>query len=160
MYATGLRIGDAVRLPVSAVDSKAMILRVVGKGNKERVIPIHQPLLQLLRETWKCHRSERYLFARPDGRAISDTSLGAAQKKAREQLGFGKEFTSHVLRHSFATRLLEQGVPTETIQMLLGHASARSTRIYLHLTKPLQDDIRKKLEQSFGDGLQEGGPHE
>jgi site-specific recombinase XerD len=160
MYVTGLRIGDAVRLPVSAVDSKSMVLRVIGKGNKERIVPITPSLLQLLRETWKFHRSERYLFARPDGRAISDSSLGAALKKAREQLGFGNEFTSHILRHSFATRLLEQGVPAETIQMLLGHASARSTRIYLHLTKPLQEDIRNILDLSFGDCLPKGGPHE
>jgi len=156
MYVTGLRIGDAVRLPITAVDSQSMVLRVIGKGNKERIIPIQQPLLQLLRETWKFHRSDRYLFARPDGRAISDSSLGVAIKKAREQLGL-KDFTAHVLRHSFATRLLEQGVPAETIQMLLGHASARSTRIYLHLTKPLQDDIRKILELSFADCLSEGG---
>jgi site-specific recombinase XerD len=80
-----------------------------------------------------------------------------AFRKAREQLGFDKDFTSHVLRHSFATRLLEQGVQTETIQMLLGHASARSTRIYLHLTEPLQDDIRKKLDLSFADCLPKGG---
>ena len=160
MYVTGLRIGDAVRLPVTAVDSQIMVLRVIGKGNKERIVPINQPLLQLLRETWKFHRSERYLFARPDGRAISDSSLAAALKKAREQLGFGNDFTAHTLRHSFATRLLEQGVPPETIQMLLGHASARSTRIYLHLTKPLQDDIRKKLDLSFGDCLPKGGHHE
>jgi site-specific recombinase XerD len=134
-----------------------MVLRVIGKGNKERILPINQPLLQLLRETWKFHRSERYLFARPDGRAISDSSLTAAIKKAREQLGLGDDFTAHVLRHSFATRLMEQGVPAETIQMLLGHASARSTRIYLHLTKPLQDDIRKTLDQSFADCLPKGG---
>jgi site-specific recombinase XerD len=157
IYVTGLRIGDAVRLPVTAVDSKTMVLRVIGKGNKERILPINQPLLQLLRETWKLHRSNRYLFACFDGRAISKRSIERAVKQAREQLGFGNEFTPHVLRHSFATRLLEQGVPSETIQMLLGHASARSTRIYLHLTIPLQEDIRNKLDQSFADCLPKGG---
>jgi len=157
MYATGLRIGDATRLPITAVDSQAMVLKVIGKGNKERLIPINQPLLWLLRETWKIHRSDRYLFARPDGRAISESSFGHAIKEARERCGLGKEFTSHVLRHSFATRLMEQGVPVETIQMLLGHASIRSTRIYLHLTKPIQDDIRKKLDQLFCDCVKKGG---
>jgi len=134
-----------------------MILRVIGKGNKERILPINQSLLKLLRETWKIHRSQHYLFARPHGRAIAKRSLTAAIQKAREQQGLGDDFTAHTLRHSFATRLLEQGVPAETIQMLLGHASARSTRIYLHLTKPIQDDIRNKLDLSFADCLTEGG---
>jgi len=160
MYVTGLRIGDAVQLPVSAVDSKSMVLRVLGKGNKERILPINQPLLQLLRETWKFHRSDRYLFAHMDCQTISKRAIARAVQQAREQLGFGDDFTAHVLRHSFATRLLERGVPTETIQMLLGHASASSTRIYLHLTKPLQDDIRNKLDQSFADCLPKGGYHE
>jgi len=157
MYAAGLRIGDAVRLPITAVDAKTMVIRVIGKGDKERILPINPPLLQLLRETWKFHRSEHYLFARPDGQPISEKSLGQAIKKARDQLGSGNNFTSQVLRHSFATRLLKQGVPVEAIQMLLGHASTRSTMIYLHLTKPLQDDIRKKLDQSFADCLPKGG---
>jgi site-specific recombinase XerD len=157
MYVTGLRIGDAVRLPVTAVDSQTMVLRVLGKGNKERILPINQPILQLLRETWRFHRSDRYLFAHIDGQAISKRSVERAVKMAREQLGFGDEFTPHVLRHSFATRLLEQGVPSEAIQMLLGHTNARSTRIYLHLTLPLQEDIRNKLDQAFADCLPKGG---
>jgi len=157
MYACGLRVGDAIRLPVSAVDSQAMLLRIIGKGNKERIIPINQSLLQLLRETWKIHRPEHFLFVRPNGQRISENSLGVALRLARKECGFGKEFTSHVLRHSFATRLLENGVPVEAIQMLLGHASSRSTRIYLHLTKPIQDDIRQQLDRFFGDCLPEGG---
>jgi len=157
MYVTGLRIGDAVQLPVTAVDSKLMVLRVLGKGNKERILPINQPLLQLLRKTWKYHRSDLYLFAHLDGQTVSKRSIERAVRQAREQLGFGDEFTPHVLRHSFATRLLEQGVPSETIQMLLGHTSARSTRVYLHLTLPLQEDIRNKLDMSFADCLTEGG---
>jgi integrase/recombinase XerD len=157
MYATGLRIGDAIRLPITAVDAEAMVLRVIGKGNKERIIPINDSLLQLLRETWKIHRSEHFLFVRPNGQMISESSFGLAIRVAREQCGFGKEFTAHVLRHSFATRLLEKGVPVETIQMLLGHAHPRSTQIYLHLTKPIQDGIRKQLDRFFSDCLQKGG---
>ena len=157
MYACGLRLGDAIRLPVSAVDSQAMLLRVIGKGNKERIVPINTSLLTLLRETWKLHRSEHFLFARPNGQMIAESSFGIAIREARKQCGFGKEFTSHVLRHSFATRLLEKGVSVEAIQMLLGHASRRSTQIYLHLTEPIQSDIRKQLDRYFGDIVEEGG---
>jgi site-specific recombinase XerD len=89
---------------------------------------------------------------------IAESSFGIAIREARQQCGFGKEFTSHVLRHSFATRLLEKGVPVEAIQMLLGHASRRSTQIYLHLTEPIQGDIRNQLDRYFGDIFEEGGP--
>jgi site-specific recombinase XerD len=157
MYACGLRIGDAIRLPVSAVDSQNMVLRVIGKGNRERIVPINTSLLKLLRETWKIHRSEHFLFARPNGQMIAESSFGIAIREARKQCGFGKEFTSHVLRHSFATRLLEAGVPIETIQILLGHASRRSTQIYLHLTEPIQCDIRKQLDRYFGNLSEKGG---
>jgi site-specific recombinase XerD len=158
MYACGLRVGDAVKLPVSAVDAQNMVLRAVGKGDKERIIPINAALLKLLRETWKTHRNPDKLFPRSHGRqSISEESLGNAFRAARKQLGFGPEFTTHVLRHSFATRLLEAGVPVETIQILLGHASSHSTRIYLHLTKPIQQDIRKQLDRYFGNLFAEGG---
>jgi len=158
MYACGLRIGDAVKLSISAVDSQNMVLRVIGKGNRERLVPINASLLTLLRETWKIHRHRDKLFPRPNGQAISENSLGEALRLARMQLGFGPDFTSHVLRHSFATRLLETGVPIETIKILLGHASIRSTQIYLHLTEPIQCNIRKQLDRYFGDIVEEGGP--
>ena len=157
MYACGLRLGDAVKLPIAAVDSQNMILRVIGKGNRERIIPINASLLTLLRETWKIHRHDDKLFPRPNGQSISENSLGEAFRAARRQLGFGPEFTTHVLRHSFATRLLEAGVPIETIQILLGHASRRSTQIYLHLTEPIQCDIRKQLDRYFGNLSEKGG---
>lgn len=157
IYACGLRLGEAVRLSVDSVDSQAMLLRKIGKRNRERIIPINDSILKLLRETWKIHRSPKWIFARPKGAAISDNSLGAALKAAREQHGLDGDFTSHVLRHSYATRLWERGVPIETIQMLLGHASRRSTQIYLHLTKPIQDDVRKQIDSFVDDLFEEGG---
>jgi site-specific recombinase XerD len=157
MYACGLRIGEATRLSVESIDSVAMLLRNIGKRNRERVVPINNSLLNLLRQTWKIHRDPKSVFPRPNGLPIAESSLGKAIKAAREQCGFGKEFTSHVLRHSFATRLLEQGVSIETIQLLLGHGSRRSTQIYLHLTKPLQDDVRGQIDMFVNDLLIKGG---
>ena len=157
IYACGLRLGEAVRLSVDSVDSQAMLLRKIGKRNRERIIPINDSILKLLRETWKIHRSPKWIFARPKGAAISDNSLGNAIKTARKQHGLDDDFTSHVLRHSYATRLWERGVPIETIQMLLGHASRRSTQIYLHLTKPIQDDVRKQIDSFVDDLFEEGG---
>ena len=129
----------------------------IGKRNRERVVPISPSLLRLLRETWKIHRNPKLIFSRPNGQPIAESTLATAIKAAREQCGFGCEFTPHVLRHSFATRLLEQGVPIETIQLLLGHGSQRSTQIYLHLTQPLQDDVRSCINTFVSDLFTEGG---
>jgi len=157
MYACGLRIGEASQLSVASIDSQAMLLRNIGKRNRERVVPISPSLLTLLRETWKIHRNPKHIFSRPNGLPIAESSLGKAIKAAREQCGLGREFTPHVLRHSFATRLLEQGTPIETIQLLLGHGSRRSTQIYLHLTQPLQDDVRSCINTFVNDLCVEGG---
>ena len=156
MYAYGLRIAEAVTLPVSAVDSKQMVLRVIGKGNKERILPLSEPILQMLREVWKTHRSRRWLF--PSRRLtthLPDATARAAFIKARKACGFSSDFTPHTLRHSFASHMLEQGVDIRTIQILLGHSSLQSTEIYTHLTEPLRDQLRNLLSQTT-DGLYQG----
>ena len=129
-----------------------MLLRKIGKRNRERVVPFSDTILKLLRETWSIHRHQQWIFPHPNGSAITEKRLAATIRVARAECGFGDEFTAHVLRHSFATRLLEQGVAIETIQLLLGHASRCSTQIYLHMTQPLQDDVRRKIN-SFADDL-------
>jgi len=156
IYAYGLRISEAVTLPVSAVDSKQMLLRVIGKRNKERVLPLTESILQMLRQVWKIHRSPKWLF--PSRLLVShlpDATARAAFVKARNQCGFDASFRPHSLRHSFATHMLQRGVDIRIIQILLGHSSLRSTEIYTHLTEPLRDQLRKLLTQTT-DGLFQG----
>ena len=156
IYAYGLRISEAVTLPVSAVDSKQMVLRVIGKGNKERLLPLTEPILLMLRDVWKIHRSPRWLF--PSRRRIThlpDATARRAFTQACDACGFNSDFRPHSLRHSFATHMLEQGVDIRIIQMLLGHSSLRSTEIYTHLTNPLRDQLRQLLFKTT-DGLFEG----
>ena len=87
IYAYGLRITEAVTLPVSAVDSKQMVLRVIGKGNKERILPLTESILQMLREVWKTHRSRRWLFpSRRLATHLPDATARAAFIQARERL--------------------------------------------------------------------------
>ena len=156
MYAYGLRIAEAVTLPVSAVDSKQMVLRVIGKGNKERILPLSEPILQMLREVWKTHHSRRWLFpSRRLATHLPDATARAAFIQARKACGFSADFTPHTLRHSFASHMLEQGVDIRTIQILLGHSSLQSTEIYTHLTEPLRDQLRNLLSQTT-DGLYQG----
>jgi site-specific recombinase XerD len=157
IYAYGLRINEAVTLPVSAVDSKHMVLRIVGKRNKERILPLTESILQMLREVWKTHRSKRWLF--PSRRLtthLPNASARAAFIQARNACGFNDNFRPHSLRHSFATHMLQRGVDIRIIQILLGHSSLRSTEIYTHLTEPLRDQLRNLLSQTT-DGLFEGG---
>ena len=143
-------------LPVTAVDSKQMILRVIGKRNKERALPLTESILEVLRAVWKTHRSQRWLF--PSRRVVThmpDATARLAFNKARNECGFDDRFRPHSLRHSFATHMLAQGVDIRIIQILLGHSSMRSTEVYTHLTEPLRDDLRQLLSRTT-DGLFEG----
>ena len=156
IYAYGLRIQEAVTLPVTAIDSKQMILHVIGKRNKQRALPLTDSILQMLREVWKTHRSRTWLF--PSRRIVThlpDATARAAFVKARGACGFDGKFRPHSLRHSFATHMLQRGVDIRIIQLLLGHSSLRSTEIYTHLSEPLRENLRKLLRQTT-DGLFEG----
>jgi len=156
IYAYGLRITEAVTLPITAVDSKQMVLRVIGKRNKERALPLTESILQMLREVWKTHRSPKWLFpSRRLLRHLPDATARTAFVQARDECGFDDHFRPHSLRHSFATHMLQRGVDIRIIQILLGHSSLRSTEIYTHLTDPLRDQLRQLLRQTT-EGLFEG----
>ena len=103
VYAYGLRIGETITLPVTAVDSKGLLLRVIGKGNKERALPLTESILDMLREVWKTHRSKRWLF--PSQRIVTPLSYASARNafiKARSECGFDHRFRPHSLRHALA----------------------------------------------------------
>ncbi len=159
MYACGLRLTEACRLPISAINSKQMVLRIIGKRNKERVVPLSEPTLDMLRQVWKTHRSKTWLFPRCDDptRHVPQNTVGKAIRIARTTCLLGDTFTSHTFRHSFATRLLEQGVDLRVVQILLGHASIQSTAIYLHFTEPVRANIRTLLGKFFGGLFDDGG---
>ncbi len=159
MYACGLRISEAAKLPITAVDSKQMLLRIIGKRNKDRVVPLSEPTLDMLRQVWKLHRSQKWLFPRRSDptRHVPRNTIGKAIRVARTQCLLGDTFTSHTFRHSFATRLLEQGVDLRVVQILLGHAGIQSTAVYLHFTEPIRANIRELLGKFFQGLFDEGG---
>jgi integrase/recombinase XerD len=151
-----LRISEAVTLPISAVDSQRMVLHVIGKGNKERLLPLTESILQMLRHIWTIHRNRQWLFpSRRPATHLPDSTVRAAFETARAACGLGAAFRPHSLRHSFATHMLERGVDIRLIQILLGHSSLRSTEIYTHLSEPLRDQLRQLLSQTTA-GLFEG----
>ena len=145
MYGCGLRIGEAVKVRVGDVDKYRMVVRVVGKGNKERLAPLPAPLYADLRRVWTLHRHAQWLFGNQRGTNHVDAgTVRTAFNKACVEAGIQDKVTPHCLRHSFATRLIEEGVPAETVRILLGHASIKTTQAYLHLTEA----ARKKLNDT------------
>ena len=147
MYSCGLRLGEAVRVEVSHIEKSTGNLTIIGKRNHQRLVPIPPTTLQALRETWKIHKNKRYLFPNRYGKTnVSDCTVRIAFNLARNSVGI-KDATPHILRHSFATRLLEDDVDTRIVQMLLGHTSIRSTEVYTHLTTPIQLKVRKAIER-------------
>ena len=152
MYACGLRISEAATLEVGAIDSANMLLRVTGKGNKQRLVPLPRPVLVDLRNLWRTHRHPRWLFLNRDGTGPANTpALGFTFRNARAAAGIKQQVPPHVLRHSYATRLLENGVDTRVVQILLGHANIATTAIYTHLTEPTSVSLRAVLDRLMTD---------
>lgn len=161
MLSLGLRIGDVLALTIASVDSTQMMVRVIGKGNKERMLPLPEALLVALREFWLTHRHPHWLFPNQKGTApLCERSLRNAFNKARDSLGISATITPHSLRHGFATHLLENGVDIRIVQILLGHANISTTQIYTHLTKPMVQTLRHQLNGMFTGLFTEGGDHE
>jgi site-specific recombinase XerD len=127
-----------------------MTIRVVGKGDKERLVPLPMTLLDALRAHWETHRHRTWLFPSPEREGpIRAACAQKAFRRVREQAGVDASFTAHSLRHSYATRLLERGVELRVVQILLGHAHIQSTQVYTHLTTPLRRDVQHTVEDVF-----------
>ena len=148
MYGCGLRISEAASLEIGAIDNANMLLRIIGKGDKERLVPLPQPLLDDLRVQWRTHRHPRWLFPRRDGsEPVCSGVLRWTFRSATAAAGIKQSVTAHSLRHSYATRLLENGVDTRVVQILLGHANIATTAIYTHLTEPTNVALRGILDR-------------
>jgi integrase/recombinase XerD len=160
MYALGLRISEAIALPITAIDSKQMVVRVIGKRNRERIVPLPEALLHRLRAWWSTHRDPLWLFPNESGTGpLINKSFRRAFASARQRAGLAAEIKPHSLRHSFATRLLEHGVDVRIVQMLLGHASIRSTEIYTHLTTAMRHDLQQRIADLFTSAIPGGKTH-
>jgi integrase/recombinase XerD len=135
IYATGMRVSEVTRVRQKDVDSKRMVIRVrQGKGGKDRELMLSPVLLEHLRAYRRKELRSEWLFpgSKPD-RPLSVNCVQAICKRAARAAGVQKRVTPHVLRHSFATHLLEAGSDLRLIQTLLGHSSVRTTQIYTHV---------------------------
>jgi integrase/recombinase XerD len=151
LYGTGLRREELCRLKVEDVDSKRMVIHVrQGKGNKDRDVTLSPRLLEVLRAYWKWRKPKTYLFPslyrkRPE-QPIDSKTVWYAVREAARRAGIKKKVSPHLLRHSWATHLLERGTDLKTIQVLLGHVDLEATTIYLHLSQRHMQAVNNPIE--------------
>lgn len=168
IYSCGLRLLEGTHLRAAQIDGDRMLLRVEsGKGDKDRYVPLPSRTLRLLRDYWRTDRP-RHLdevpackagLPHPDtlfpagaaGGVLGARSVQKAMKLALAECGIAKDATVHTLRHSYATHLLERGVPLPVIQELLGHRSPRTTLVYTHLTEPSVVRVRETIDELMAD---------
>jgi integrase/recombinase XerD len=147
IYSAGLRVGEAINLKVSDIDSKRMQIRIrQAKGAKDRYVILSAVLLDLLRTYYNLYKPKDYLFPSQMNEQISDRTVQCIFKQACKKCKLNKTVSVHVLRHSFATHLMEQGVSLPIIQQLLGHKSLRTTSVYLHVQQYTIDKIKSPLD--------------
>ena len=148
IYACGLRRGELLNLKIVDIDSKRGMLRVNhGKGAKDRMVPISEKMLELLREYYRYEKPKNYLFEGQNaGEKYNERSLQQVLKQALEKAQIKKPVTLHWLRHSYATHLLENGTDLRYIQELLGHNSSKTTEIYTHVSQKSLQKIRSPFD--------------
>ena len=146
LYSSGLRRGELLNLLVTDIDSKRMMVHIKNaKGNKDRYSILSPNILKDLKKYYKEYRPSKYLFEGQKGAKYSVTSVLKIIDSAAIKAGISKKVTPHILRHSFATHLLENGTDIRHIQLLLGHSSTKTTEIYTHVANRSFMDIKDLL---------------
>tara|TARA_R110002051_G_scaffold105653_1_gene178700 strand:- start:161 stop:1291 length:1131 start_codon:yes stop_codon:yes gene_type:complete len=147
LYSSGIRRNELVNLKITDIDSKRMLIRIeAAKGNKDRYTLLSHSLLEDLREYYKQYKPEKYIVEGMYGKQYSGQSIGKIVVNAAEKAGIKISVTPHMLRHSFATHLLEAGVDLRQIQVLLGHSSSKTTEIYTHVATTTFKKIKNPLD--------------
>ena len=131
LYSAGLRRSELINLKLDDINSKRMLIKInQGKGRKDRMTLLSETLLIELRKYFKLYKPKTYLFEGPQSEKYSSSSVAKIVSRAARKAGINKHITPHMLRHSFATHLLEAGTDLRYIQVLLGHSSSKTTEIY------------------------------
>ncbi len=157
MYATGARISEVINLELNQIDFEECIIRVVGKGKKERIIPLDDVAIEALDNYINNYRpflikneTCNYVFLNKSGEKISRQMIFKILKNLANKAGITKEISPHTLRHSFASNLLNNGADLRVIQELLGHENLETTEIYSHLqNKKIKDDYNNHPHAHF-----------
>ncbi len=153
LYATGMRVSELAKLTIDDVDMQAGTVRCVGKGDKERVMPLYPEALEILQDYIENgrpallgrDRQQHALFLNPRGEQLTRQGLWLIIKHYAKELGIADRVTPHTLRHSFATHMLNGGAGLREVQKLLGHANISTTQIYTHVSR---DRLREVYDTS------------
>jgi integrase/recombinase XerD len=138
VYATGLRVTELIELKVDGVNLDSGFIRCIGKGSKERIVPLGESASDAVRVYLKSARprvASELLFLTDRGKPLTRTMFEQTVKAYGKGVGITRKITPHVLRHSFATHLLERGADLRAVQMMLGHADISTTEIYTHVVR-------------------------
>ena len=156
LYSAGLRLQEATYLRICDIDSGRMTIPVRNaKGEKDRNVMLSPFFLKVLRDYWKSciEKPKTYIFpGRNNNSPISHRAVQWFFTKAANKLKITKQVSPHILRHSFATHMLENGVDIRRIQLLLGHKSLRTTAIYLHVAENYVNDTKSPLDSLMEEG--------
>jgi integrase/recombinase XerD len=151
-YASGLRLSELKNLRLEQLHLEAGFINVIGKGNKERVVPVGRKAVEAMNRCIEVARpklvtpkSPANVFLTKRGTPFASVTLWLRIKKRIARAGISRNITPHMLRHSFATHLLEHGADLRVIQELLGHASIGTTEIYTHVTGNRLREIHRKF---------------
>ncbi len=148
IYQGGLRRSELLNMQVPDVDSKRMLITIRNaKGNKDRIVPLGETALGLLRLYYKSYKPKQYLFEGQKGSRYTESSLEEVFHKAKDLAKINKNVSLHTLRHSYATHLLEGGVNLRYIQELLGHKSPKTTQLYTHVSSEGLGRVTSPLEK-------------
>lgn len=152
LYSTGLRVSELVQLPLTGCNLAAGFVRVIGKGNKERLIPFGNQAKEKIEQYLKVSRPlilkgkrSNYLFITARGSCMTRLRFWQIVRKTALAAGIEKDISPHMLRHSFATHLLSHGADLRAVQMMLGHADIATTQIYTHIDQDRLKSIHKKF---------------
>ena len=150
LYATGVRISELINLQYTNIDLNRSLIKVMGKGNKERLIPFGENALACLLDYINFRRannlslSSRDFFISQQGKKITRQAFWHRIKQYLMQTGLPLDISPHTLRHAFATHLLNNGADLRSVQMLLGHSDLSTTQIYTHIAKQRLGEMVKK----------------
>ena len=145
LYATGLRVSELVNLKKKKIDFSNNNIRIIGKGNKERILPVTSNLKRLFKKYFKKRKyNSDYVFLSTNGNKLYARDIRRIIKKVIKNMSMFKDITPHTIRHSFASHLLENGADLRMVQELLGHSSVSTTQIYTHISMEKMKKYHKK----------------